>query len=200
MTFDDLVADVLFALRKWDLERTTLMGHSLGGKVAMRLACRHGTAVKSLIVVDVTPKPYPILHRKIFQAMASIDAEKLSSRNEANRLLEPIIGHKKLQQFILTNLTRDTDGKFKWQVNHETLSKNQESLAKNPLYERDHYKGPTLFIRGENSPFLTESDLPAITRYFPKVTLATIPEAGHNPHIDNKYAFLSAVRQFHEMG
>ena len=139
MAFDDLVADVRHFIRKRNLGRVALMGHSLGGKVAMRLACRYSSEVMSLIVVDVSPKPYPILHRKIFQAMASIDAAQLSSRSEADRLLEPLIGHKRLQQFILTNLARDSEGKFRWQVNHETLSKNQEalSLALGPNKEHD---------------------------------------------------------------
>ncbi len=165
----------------------------------MRLACRHSSTINSLIVVDVTPKQYPILHRKIFQAMASINASKLSSRTEADQLLEPLIGHKRLQQFILTNLARGAEGKFHWQVNHQILAKNQDTLARNPLSENDQYGGPVLFIRGENSPFLTESDLPLITRHFPKATMTTIPGAGHNPHVDNKSGFLSAVRQFRKV-
>ncbi len=196
MAFDDLVADVRHWIQKRNLNGVTLMGHSLGGKVGMRLACRHGSEVGALIIVDVSPKPYPILHGKIFEAMASIDPSKLSTRAEADILLEPIIGHKRLQQFILSNLARDGEGKFRWQVNHETLSKNQVALAMNPLNEGDQYHGPVLFIRGENSGFLPAIDMPIVNGHFPKATLVAIPGAGHNPHIDNKTAFQTEVRKF----
>lgn len=198
MNFSELVEDVRLFIHQRNMGKVVMMGHSLGGKVAMRLACRFSTEVEALIVVDVSPKPYPILHRKIFQVMASIDASKLTSRAEADQLLEPIIAHQRLQKFIVSNLARDPGGQFRWQVDHETLARNQETLAQNPLQKNDRYDGPVLFIRGEYSPFLKESDLPVISCHFPNVSLTAIPESGHNPHVDNKSDFLTAVHKFRE--
>tara|TARA_B100000989_G_scaffold270566_1_gene226745 strand:- start:679 stop:1281 length:603 start_codon:yes stop_codon:yes gene_type:complete len=196
MDYEAMAEDVASWIDTQSIEPATLIGHSMGGKVAMRLACSEPERIEKLIVVDIAPKAYSPHHREAFAAMHSLDLSTLTSRKEAEEHMAKTIQDWALRQFLLTNLIRNEDQSFAWQVNLPTLTQELPKLSINPLEGKDRFIKPTLFIRGEDSDFMCDTDKALITRFFPKATMTTIPKAGHNPHIEAKEACLKAVYSF----
>ena len=194
MTYDVLVDDVLVWMDARGLARTALLGHSLGGKTAMRLACRHPGRVDRLIVVDIAPKAYPgLAQRAELAAMAGVRLENLRSRAEAERRLEGRIDDWAMRKFLTTNLERDAEGRWRWIVNLPVLAAALPDLVKNPLAPGDRYDGPALFILGGRSGFVQPEDHAAIRRHFPAARFGVLPESGHNPHMEARAAFVEMV-------
>ena len=194
MTFEIMVDDLLEWMDAQDLARSALLGHSLGGKVAMLLACRHPKRVERLIVVDVAPKAYPgMAQRAEVAAMNELRLEGLHSRAEAEIRLESRVDDWAMRKFLLTNLERTADGGWRWIVNLPVLTQALPGLVKDPLLPADRYDGPTEFILGGRSRFVDVADHEAIRRHFPAARIRVMPESGHNPHLDAREAFVRAV-------
>ncbi len=156
MTFADLAGDVLEWLDAQGWSAAAVLGHSLGGKVAMRLACRHAGRVSRLTVVDIAPKAYPeYAQRKEVQAMAELRLEALESRADAERQLEAGgVADWAMRKFLTTNLERDDSGHWRWIVNLPVLAAALPGLIATPLDPGDRYDGPARFILGGRSRFV----------------------------------------------
>lgn len=198
MHYDDMVDDLVEWLKDKDIDKFYLLGHSLGGKVAMTYASRYPERLLGLIVEDMAPKEYALRYGIEFEAMNNLDLESLKTRTDADEALKPKIPDWAWRQFILTNLMRGDDGKFRWQINLKSLTKWLPEIMKNPLKESDRYNGPTVFLRGVNSDFITDADYLAIGKYFPNSSVVVIENAGHNVHIDNTEGLVRTVREFVE--
>jgi pimeloyl-ACP methyl ester carboxylesterase len=194
MTYAAMVADVLGWLHEQGLERVTLMGHSMGGKVAMQLACRHPEKVADLIVVDIAPRDYRwAAHREEFAALNELDLGTLVSRAAAEKALESRVPDWGMRKFLLTNLTRDADGPWRWSVNLPALTAALPALESSSLVPTDRFVGPALFIAGGKSRYVEAVDHATIRRHFPAARIKVIPTAGHNPHIEAREAFVALV-------
>jgi pimeloyl-ACP methyl ester carboxylesterase len=189
-----MVGDLLDWLDEQDLPRAAFLGHSMGGKVAMLLSCRHAGRVESLSVVDIAPKAYFWPERREeFSAMAGIDLAALSSRAEAERILEKRVPDWALRRFLLTNLERREGGGWRWLANLPVLSRELAALEESPLAPADRYLGPTLFITGGKSPYVGPGDREAILAHFPAAAIRTLPGSGHNPHMEARREFVSLL-------
>ncbi len=194
MAFSDMVGDVVAWLDRRGIARAELMGHSMGGKVAMLLACRHPARVSRLIVVDIAPKGYQWpAHRAEFIAMRELNLLDLRSRAEAEMRLEGRVSDWAMRKFIATNLERTEEGGWRWQVNLPVLSSALAALEANPLRDDDRFEGPALFITGGRSPYVQPADHARILAHFPAARIETLQASGHNPHIDAREAFVRAV-------
>lgn len=194
MTYLAMVADVLAWLDGRGLTRVTLMGHSMGGKAAMLLACRHPPRVERLVVVDIAPKDYHWPERRTeFAALNNLDLAHLSSRAEAERLLEPRVPDWAMRKFHLTNLERLPEGGWRWQVNLPVLIATLDALEENPLSPDDRFAGPALFVTGEKSHYVKAEDTGTILHHFPAAKIEAITGSGHNPHMETREAFVRAV-------
>lgn len=199
MRWAELVGDLEAYLENACLQEVVLMGHSLGGKIAMRFACAFPDKVRRLVIVDIAAKAYPPYHDKEFRAMKSIDVSELSSRREAEAALEPMVPDWAMRQFLLTNLVRDnTTDAFHWQANIEALHASLPHIRQNSLLETDRYMGPTLLIRGAKSDFIVDGDAEEMRHWFPHLQELVVPNAGHNVHVENRSGFLDALASLHE--
>ena len=196
MTYDDMVADLLEWMDSQNLRESTLLGHSMGGKVAMLLACRHASRVARLVVVDIAPKDYfwPE-HRDRFAAMNELNLSDLPSRVEAEKRFESRVASWAMRKFLTTNLERTAEGGWAWQINLPVLTEAIPVLEKNPLRADDRYAGPTRFIAGGKSTYVEAADHAVIRRHFPAAEIRVMPEVGHNPHMEAREAFVAAVRE-----
>lgn len=197
MSYPEMVEDVLAWLDAQDLPATTLLGHSLGGKVAMLLACRHPHRVARLLVVDIAPKNYfwPA-QRTNFAALNALDLAALRSRAEAEQRFEVAVPSLALRKFLATNLARSGDGRWSWQINLPSLTSSLAELEKNPLAAEDRYAGPALFLAGGKSNYIEPGDATAILEHFPAARIQVLPDADHNPHLGRRAEFVAAVQAF----
>jgi len=194
MTFEAMVGDVLAWMDSHALERVALLGHSMGGKVAMALACRHPERVQRLILVDIAPKDYfwPGRRRE-FAAMNALDLGNLRLRAQAERSFEAGVPDPAMRRFLATNLERTDGGGWKWVINLPVLTAALPVLEKTPLGPGDRYTGPTLVISGARSAYVKPEDGASIAAHFPDSRLVVIESAGHNPHAEARERFVQAV-------
>jgi pimeloyl-ACP methyl ester carboxylesterase len=194
MSVEAMVADTLAWLAARGLPRATFMGHSMGGKVAMLLACRHPECVERLVVVDVAPRDYSWQgHRAEFAAMHELELANLSSRQEAELRFEARVPDLGMRKFLTTNLARGDDGKWRWAINLPALTAALPRLEKDSLAPHDRFDGAVRFIIGGRSRYVEEADHAVIRTHFPFADFVTISGAGHNPHMDAREEFVRAV-------
>lgn len=198
-SYEAMMQDVFEWMDERGLSSSHFLGHSMGGKLAMAIACGHPNRVRSLIVVDIVPKTYPSSHDSEYEAMRSVDLQALASRTAADRHLIEAVPDWGKRQFMLTNLARRKDGNgFRWIINIEALEANQREIEASPIGAADRFVGPALFLMGGKSDYFQESDTPLIEQSFPDAQLEIIAESGHNPHFEFRDEFVSRVAKFVE--
>lgn len=193
--FPGMADAVLEWLDAHDLSKPCLLGHSLGGKVAMCLASEQPQRLQSLVIADIAPRDYPPHSQEILEAMAAIDLPALQSRRDAEEALLEVVPDLGMRRFVLTNLVRDGQG-FAWQADLHGLLRSLPQLSSNPMSGKAPFHGKALFIKGEKSGYIRKEDEGSIRRYFPDSTLHTVPGAGHNVHFDNVPAFTEILRSY----
>ena len=196
MTYAAMAGDVLAWLDAQGLAQVTLLGHSMGGKVAMLLACRQPARVTRLIVVDIAPKDYCwVAHRAEFAAMNELDLTSLQSRAEAELRFEARVDDWAMRKFIATNLERTPDGKgWRWVIHLPAVTAALPAMEKNPLGAGEQFTGKTLFVIGGKSRYVLNADEAPVRAHFPQAEIERIPESGHNPHMETREAFVRIVR------
>ncbi len=193
MGYPEMAGDVLELIERLDLERASVLGHSMGGKVAMQLALSHPERIAKLVVVDIAPVAYVRHHDAILEAMQAIDLSAHRTRQSVDAALAPAIGDAGVRQFILTNLKRDGDG-YAWQLNLAAIAQDYQRLAAAPA--GDPYAGPTLFIKGGRSDYITSAHREPTAALFPAAKVKIINDSGHWPHADNPRLFNRIAADF----
>ncbi len=194
-SYELMAKDVVEYCKSHDLTDITLMGHSMGGKTAMLLACENEELVQKLVVVDIAPKYYAPHHQQILEGLTALDEAHLTSRGDAEDFLEKHISEKGVRLFLLKNLYWKTKEKLALRINLDALKANIEQVGR-ALPQEAVYYGPVLFINGELSDYITKEEEPLIKKHFPKAEIETIAKAGHWVHAENMEAFYKAVIQF----
>lgn len=194
MSYPELMGDVVEWMDEHHILSATLLGHSMGGKTAMLLACRHPGRVERLVVVDIAPKQYHWAgHRASFAAMNELNLADLRSRGEAEMRFEARVPSWSMRKFLATNLERSETGEWRWQINLPALTSSMAVLEANPLVPEDRFDGTVRFIAGEKSDYIEPADHEIIRRHFPQAEILTIADSGHNPHMEAREAFVRAV-------
>jgi pimeloyl-ACP methyl ester carboxylesterase len=194
MSYAAMAADVAAWLDSRGIGAAELLGHSMGGKVAMLLACRQPAKVSRLVVVDIAPRDYRwAAHRAEFAAMQKLDLAGIKSRAEAEIRMEGRIPDWAMRKFITTNLERVLSGGWRWQVNLPALMASLPELERSPLGPGDRFDGPCLFLAGGKSPYIRPQDHAGILEHFPAARIEVLAASGHNPHIDGRAAFVKAL-------
>lgn len=193
--YDLMAADLGAFLAQHQLPRASLLGHSMGGKVAMRFAQLHSEVVERLVVADMSPRAYPLLHAELLEVMAELDLSRFRQRREIEQALESVATEKSTRQFLLKNVGQDSAGGFCWRPNMRGIRDSYPGLSA-ALPPDQSYAGPTLFIRGERSDYIRDDDLGLIRQLFPRALVRTIPKAGHWVHADAPEEFSTLCRDF----
>lgn len=196
MSYEAMAQDVAGWMDAQGLAKAAIVGHSMGGKTAMLLACRHPERVERLVVVDIAPKDYFwVAHRGEFAAMNELELGSLQSRNEAEMRFEARVPSLGLRKFLTTNLERDEAGRWRWAVNLPVLTDALPRMESNSLRADDRYAGPALFVAGGRSQYVQPDDHALIRRHFPAALIEVIAESGHNPHMEAREEFVRLVNK-----
>jgi pimeloyl-ACP methyl ester carboxylesterase len=193
--YEVLAADVVSFITQHQLKDVLLMGHSLGGKTAMKVALQFPELIKKLIVVDIGVRYYAPHHTEILAALNSLDLDVIKSRAEAEQVLSMSIADFATRQFLLKNLYWKTNTQLAWRFNLTAIEKHIEEVGKQTAAESSFNK-PTLFIRGEKSNYIKDEDAAGINLLFPQAILITAPNAGHWVHADAPQWMLEKVLEF----
>ena len=193
----DLLADLLTA--DGGGEAYAVVGHSMGGKVAMALALRHRRLVDRLCVSDVSPVARPATgFERYVEGLRSIDLATLPDRAAADAQLTPHVPDPAIRGFLLQNLRRDhpPSGGWRWQMNLALLGDHLAEMGDWPDLGTEPYPGPVLWLAGENSSYIQPEHAPVMRALFPRVQLVTVKGAGHWLHSDQPAVFEAIMRRF----
>jgi len=196
MDYADMAEDVRATLDALGHRRFALIGHSMGGKVAMAAALAQGAAVERLVVVDIAPAPYPPAHLAYVRAMRALDLAGIRRRAEADARLATVVSDAAERAFLLQNLVFEA-GQARWRLNLAAIEREMPLLAGFPAIPAGAaYRGPALFLSGGRSGYLRPGHEPEIRRLFPDARIARIADSGHWLHAEQPQAFLDIVEPF----
>lgn len=197
--YDVLAGDIAKYIDTHELDAVNILGHSLGGKTAMQFACEYPHLVQKLLVADIAPKYYPPHHHEILSALTALPIEDIKSRTEADTLLATYLSDPGIRQFLLKNLYWVEQGKLGFRCNLEVLKDKMEEIGEN-IGNTDSFNGPTLFLRGDRSEYISPDDSAVIKRHFPAAEIGTIDNAGHWLHAENPRQFFEKSLVFFTKG
>lgn len=193
--YEVLANDIQNYMGHHNLETASLLGHSMGGKVAMQFAVEQPDRVKKLIVADIAPKYYPPHHQDIINALKTLDFDTIKSRKEADEALAAHISDFGTRQFLLKSLYWVSKDRLGFRFNLEVLQNKMEEIGDN-IASSSVYDGPTLFLRGDRSEYVLPSDHSIIKTHFPSAVVETVENAGHWLHAENPKQFFTKSMAF----
>ena len=189
-----MAADVIELMDDLNIPSAAIIGHSMGGKVAMQIALEHPLYLNKLVVVDISPVRYTAHHDSVFQGLFSIDLDSLKSRSAADSSLAEHIDEPAVRAFLLKNLYRTEHKTFAWRPNINALYNQYSNISEAPFGHK--YPGDTLFIKGNNSDYMLNEHQSDINRLFAQVKFKIIEGAGHWPHAEKPKVFCSIILKF----
>lgn len=206
-TYNDLRNDLEEFFEQQQIEKAIVLGHSMGGKVAMWFAADFPEKIEKLVIADIAPKDYLTLkedsqfhlHQNILLAMQEIDFSMIRSRNDVDDFMSEKIDDARIRQFLLKNVEKDKNTKqYKWRLNAEVLYDHLDEIVsgvtRSWLDDRIPITSyPVVFIRGLLSNYILDDDKTLITEIYPDAKIVDIPGAGHWLHAEQPEKFMKAV-------
>jgi pimeloyl-ACP methyl ester carboxylesterase len=193
MDYPSMAEDLLLFMEAQGLITASLLGHSMGGKVAMWFALNHPERMDKLIVADIAPVSYTHCFNNLIQALKALPLHEISNRKQAEQLLASAIPEIGYRQFLLQNLVLK-DGLYCWRINLDIFYRMAPNIIAFPCVEQvTPFTGKTLFLAGEDSDYVKADD---VSTLFPKATLSFIANAGHWLHVQQPGVFIEQVERF----
>ncbi|MFM2476993.1 alpha/beta fold hydrolase [Celerinatantimonas sp. MCCC 1A17872] len=194
MQYQTQVEALLATLDAHHIESCHLLGHSMGGKLAMATALIAPERVNKLIVADMAPVAYKHGHNAEFNALKSVNLATIENRRDADASLDKYIAEPSIRQFLLKSLKKEND-QWHWLFDVDNLEQSYAQMIDWPFSEHSYAK-PTLFIKGQNSEYIKASYQQAIMTQFPRAQLKVIAQAGHWLHAEKPRLFNRLVKDF----
>jgi len=191
----ELVVDMIHTtLEQHQFTPDCMVGHSLGGKVAMSYALLRPNVLRSAVIADIAPASYEARHNTVFQALNAVDAQPISQRADAGKILASVLQDKGTQQFLLKSFKKGRNG-WAWQFNLKGLEADYQNLSGWPFTEHTTTT-KMLFVKGQNSDYLNTGHTEAVNRHFSDVQVKVIADTGHWLHAEKPVIFNRIVTQF----
>lgn len=195
MSYDLMAQDVIHYMDEESLERVNILGHSMGGKVAMTVALHYAKRVEKLIVADIAPITYTPHHHDIFKGLLSVDFEQDKTRSDIDKRLAQYVDTLGVRQFLMTNLEQSDQQGFRWKMNLSAIYKNYSKILEG-LSHNLPYLGKVLFIGGGLSDYIKPAYKEQTLRLFPKTEMKIIPETSHWLHAEKPRVFIGICQRF----
>ena len=192
--YDLMVSDLHELITDLNLEKVNIIGHSMGGKTAIGFAAEYEDLVDKMVVVDISHKQYPRHHDQILNGLQAVNLDQISSRSAADDVLKNYIEEFSVRQFLLKNLYWIEKGRLDWRMNVPVLASEIDSIIEEVYFSTIDTK--TLFIRGEKSDYILESDYEEIYKKFPDSTIHSVPDSGHWVHAEAPSEFFETSMNF----
>lgn len=193
MDYPLMAEDLKYFMDLHQLQTANILGHSMGGKVAMWFALNYPERVQKLLIADISPVCYQHSFDQTINALRQLPLEQITNRKQADEFLSPFIPELSYRQFLLQNLQLK-EGQYSWRIDLDIFYRTADNIIAFPTVgDIEPYKGDILFLMGGNSTYL---DRPAIIKSFPKAEISIIKDASHWLHIDKPVEFLDTVVRF----
>ncbi len=193
MGYAAMARDVAALIERMAAGPVRLVGHSMGGKVAMTLALTRPELIERLVVVDIAPIRYAQGYEEFIKAMQALDLGSLRRRGDADPALAAAVPDAAMRGFLLQNLST-ADGRLVWQPNLDVLLAAMPEISDFPAaLDSSTYAGRAWCLRGAASSYVDAAGEAALRRLFPTIQIKTVPGAGHWPHAEKQAAFLSLL-------
>ena len=198
MGFADMAGDVIHFMDQQQIPKAHLLGHSMGGKVAMQIALSTPERVNRLVVADISPVTYTRRHDPVIEGLTQVEEAKPTSRREADQVLAGYVAEPEVRAFLLKSLHRDSSDHYRLKFNLTDIARNYENIIIAP--QGEPFPGPTLFIKGGESPYIQAKHREAVLQLFPNATVKVITGAGHWLHAEKPAIFNRLVLEFLQRG
>jgi esterase len=198
LDYQVMAEDVRQLIVRLGLESCCIVGHSMGGKVAMQLALSFPDLVEKLVIVDIAPVSYPEDadgHMNVLAAMDAVKLGEIKSRTQAEVTLEDYIPEEATRKFLLTNLVRNKKGSFEWRLDKDSIRKNYANLRAELIATMSFLK-PVLFVKGSLSPYIKPEHEAQIKELFPAASVKLLMDAGHWLHAEQPQALQKILLKF----
>ena len=198
MDYTELAQDIINLLDHLNIETCLLLGHSMGGKIAIQVALEQPKRITKLLVADIAPVSYPPHHLRIIEGLRAIDLTQVFARKDADTQLTSFVDNIGVRQFLLRNLALDSQGKFAFKCSINNIASCYPQIMKaNKIPDnKAAYQGQTLFIKGGSSDYILPEYKEAITALLPNSKAKIIQGAGHWLHAEKTIAFNKIVVDF----
>ena len=191
MTYPAMAIDVAEFIATLDHRHICLLGHSMGGKVAMRLAFNAPQLIDSLIIADIAPVSYEHDFDDLIAAMIELGLSSIARRSDADAALASSVSSPAIRAFLLHNLSFDTErGNYTWRPNLNVLLNAMPEITSFSLSDADVFGKPSLFIHGANSDYVTPASRKLISQRFQGASFDKLKNAGHWLHAEQPAAFI----------
>ncbi len=194
-TLKSMAKDVVDFIKTHNIKPPILLGHSMGGKVAMFVSQLYPKSIKKLVVIDIAPKAYPIKHDTILQGLNYLKLEDIKSRKEAFDALISFVPNPNVRHFLLKNLKRNKNNHFEWLINLPVITESITQIGKGLPFKQPNQQ-TTLFIRGDQSDYIEDKDYDLIYSFFPTAKIITIENTGHWIHVEKPKELLDCLTFF----
>ena len=199
MNYATMATDILALIKQLKLTNVHIIGHSMGGKIAMKALQLDPQPFQSSVIVDIAPKNYNHHHAHVLEAMQQTNLTSCTTRTDIDTQLSVCLPNDQAtRQLLLKNITRNPDTQaFSWKCNVGAIISNYPSIMQNSL-NKTPISIPTLSIAGETSSYVTAADHATFKHYFTNITFSCIPHAGHWVQAEAPEAFLNTLIPFIE--
>jgi len=191
-TFNATVDSIIALLNHLEVKQTAVVGHSLGGKIAMQLALTHPDRITHLVVADIAPVKYKHRHQEVFDGLKKVPLSTISGRKDAQLAMSEHVKEPGVQQFLLKSLYQTDEGAWQWHFNLDGLISSYSHIIDWPQ-SNHQFTGVTLFIKGGESDYINASHREAIAKYFPNAKAHIIEGTGHWLHAEKPDAFNAVI-------
>jgi pimeloyl-ACP methyl ester carboxylesterase len=181
-------------MQQQNIQKATLIGHSMGGKVVMTFAQKYEQYINKLIVADIAPRYYAPHHQSVIAALQAVNLPTIKSRKEAEDVMMGVLQDNDVVQFLMKNLYREGDS-YAWRMNLPVIIEKIENIGAAQTFEKP-VSVPTLFVRGSRSNYIRSEDEATIQQNFSDVKIVTIENAGHWVQAEQPQAFFDVVVEF----
>ena len=193
MTYHEMATDVIQLMNDFNIIKANIIGHSMGGKVAMAISQLYPEKVNKQVIIDIAPKAYPPHHTKIISALTNIDLNKFKSRSDVNLALRESIPNDVLRQFLIKNIQPKQP--LKWQINLDGIAKSYPDIMDWPENLLNSSSVESLFIRGKKSNYVDNNDETIIKSMFSNCQIKSI-DASHWVHAEKPTETIKHISNF----
>ncbi len=195
MSQAEMAEDIVALLDDKGWSQVDILGHSLGGKVALQLSQNHPEHIHRLIVADIAPVAYKPHHQLILEGLDAVDLATIKSRSDADKVMSEYIEEPGVRSFLLMNLVRAAEGGYRWRCNLDVLKRCYESIRQAPEFSAP-FTGPCLYVRGGKSDYVLSEHQSVIEQFTPHATMKTREGCGHWLHAEKPREFNQLVADF----